>query len=498
MELQKETRRRFYVKVDNPVRVDIDGVHADGDVIEFCKEGAEHTFKTFEDCQKWIEQFQKNKNEFAPLSRVSKNFDNLKTKAVKVNDDLWSKMTPFMIAPDDFEQSDFVIFQNQLANTAPDRDGERFSLGFLKSLGKSIVGRSKISDHNRTGNSEGRFFDAQIEKLSADEFVQTLDFVPDRQFIKKLKAIEEQEGGIHWLITKYYMIIEGNEKMVNDIKAGIKGRFMSIGFAPPQGPIAVKDKNGESVLYYEWSNTKDYEVEAIEASDVFLGAQYGAGNRKSYKDSSDIPVIDSVEIEISAESEGLQNPQKTDDDEKSTNSANSEVKTMKFEVKALEFEADVDIQEEHQEAIEKAFADVESKVSEMVDSHEKAIQEKADEIKSVQKERDDLKAVIGDETKESIEKAKNEAKTLRDDLENWILKAQYALKQFNFDEKEAKQAVLAEKTLDELFELRKTVTAELSKKEGFNAAQLSSDFDFEQEKKDEPKKVINYSAYKLD
>ena len=80
MELQKETRSRFFVKVEQPIKVDIDGVRADGDVIEFWKSGAALTFKSLEDCQKWFDQYKENNFDFVPMQRVSKSFEDVQTK----------------------------------------------------------------------------------------------------------------------------------------------------------------------------------------------------------------------------------------------------------------------------------------------------------------------------------------------------------------------------------------------------------------------------------
>jgi hypothetical protein len=485
MELIKETRSKFVVKVSRPVKVDIDGVRADGDTIDFFKTH----YKTLEDCQKWVEAYSKGEG-FIPRSRVAKGFENVHTKAVKVTDDVWTKMSRFMVAPGEFTPDDFAVFKSQLANTAPDRDGQRFSLDFLKSLQKSIIGKSKLTGHDHSTTGEGRFFDAEIEKLSVDEFVETLDFVPDRNFLKKLGKIETEEGGVHWLLTQYYMP-KTMEREINAIKSGIKGHFMSIGFAPPQGPIAIKEGGEGEILYHEWQNAKDFEVEAIEGSDVYLGAQYGAGNRKSYKDATDIPAI-SVDEEKSAESDDSLDPQTDDQSVNNINTANSEVK-MKFELKSLDLAAELEVQDEQKETIENAFAIIEAKVTSMVDEHAQEIATKEAELDEVQKSVDGLKAEIEAQKAESVR-----AKAFREDVENFVLKAQYALKQFAFEEIEAKRAALAGKTDAELFEIRKGLTAELAKQPKFNAGQLSPDYNFDDGGQPAEKKLQYQAPYVLD
>lgn len=475
MELERETRSRYYIKIDKPTKVNIDGVKADGDTVEFFKTH----YKTFDDCKKWLDQYSKSGG-FIPMSRVAKGLDNVHTKAVKITSDIWDKMTKYMVSPDEYSPADFVVFQNQLANTAPDRDGQRFSVDYLKSFKKSIVGKSKLNGHDHTATGEGRFFDAEVEKLSVDDFIETLDFVPDKQFIKKLGKIEKNEGGIHWLLTKYYMPVT-NEKEINDIKTGIKGHFMSIGFAPPQGPIAVKDDGGkDEILWYEWQNTKDFEVEAIEGSDVYLGAQYGAGNRKSYKDGADIPAI-SVDDEDSAQSDEPLNPQ-TDESGKTLN-IKKETK-MNVKIKSLA----IDLEIENQEAAEKAFADVDEKIIAMQNDLKAAEENLAAEKKNVEQANEKI-AELGKSIESASVVAEN-YKTLREDIENWILKVRVGLGQLKFVELEAERKKLAEKTIAELFEIRKSVTDDLAKKPGFNAAQLS--IDYEEPKTD--KKELRFTA----
>ena len=115
----------------------------------------------------------------------------------------------------------------------------------------------------------------------------------------------------------------------------------------------------------------------------------------------------------------------------------------------------------------------------------------------------DVKEVFGDEyTVDNLKNAKEKTesfKTLREDLENFLLKSMHALGQIKFEEKESKLTELKSKTIDELFETRKTITESLAKEKNFNAAQLSPDFDEEKHiEKDEKHELINVSPFTLD
>jgi len=493
MILQKESSRFYYFKVDEKVDLDVDGIKSDGKIIKFPKESSrngarfQRAFKSADQCTAWFNQYKANDMNFVPMQKVAKDIPHVSQKAISVTDTMWEKMKQFMVVPDDFTKDDFVVFESQLANTAPDRDAERFTKAFLKSLMKTIIGKSKLTAHEHYTVGEGVFFDSTVEKYSVDEFVQTLENVPDKEFLYKLNKIADAEGGLYWGVTKYYMNKEIHADKITRIKTG-EAAPMSIGFRAPQAPIAVKDeRDSETTLFWEWDNAKDFEAEAIEGSDVYLGAQYGARNRKDFQSGNDPDDKNNQSAKTGNTDAGEVKTKKT-----------NEVKRMKFQIKSLDWEKEIDVPEDNQEAIEKAFADIETSAAEVNED----LKQKNTDLIAAQETIKNVKEVFGDEyTVDGLKDAKEKAesfKTLREDLENFLLKSMHALGQIKFDEKETKLTELQSKTLEELFDVRKTVTAELAKAKNFNAAQLSPDFKEEDVKKEEKHEILNQTPYTLD
>jgi hypothetical protein len=158
-----------------------------------------------------------------------------------------------------------------------DRDAERLSLGVLQSFTKSIVGKSKLNNHNWFNTGEGRFFDSRLLKYDdPQEFSETLGFVPYKKFINHLKRILDIEGGLYWFAPKFYMHVIDSDAITR-MKAGVTSP-MSIGFRYPL-LVDVKDEKSGELLWREYRNSENQEAEALEGSHVFLGAQYGASSK---------------------------------------------------------------------------------------------------------------------------------------------------------------------------------------------------------------------------
>jgi len=213
-----------------------------------------------------------------------KSFHVKNEKVSEIQDSDWNKMIAFMVNPDQFEKDDFAVYNGWIAHNFVDRDGERFNRDILKSFARTITGKSLLRGHDHSGTGYGRFFSASLVKVDIDRALEIAGSVDRKDFKKHLEKIQEIDGGIFFLVAKYYILKDGNEKLIRSIDSGIVSD-MSIGFrAPDIEP--VYDDNGESILWWEFQNTKTREGEAIEASHVFLGAQPGARTRleeKSFK-----------------------------------------------------------------------------------------------------------------------------------------------------------------------------------------------------------------------
>lgn len=212
------------------------------------------------------------------------------TKAAGMADAEWEKIKGLMVNPDKFEPEQVRVFESQLAHNFIDRDGERFSKDVLKSFARSIVGKSVLTGHNWGALGSGRVFDAKLEKATIEETLAMIGPNPEKGLSKHLAKVAETDGGIYWLVTKYYMLAD--DPMVQMVDAGIV-QDMSIGFRAPE---RVEVKNDDKAAWREYRNTKDQDAEALEQSFVFLGSQYGARTRKDFDGTEDEPKNDEVEM----------------------------------------------------------------------------------------------------------------------------------------------------------------------------------------------------------
>ncbi len=150
-----------------------------------------------------------------------------------------------------------------LCNDRYDRTGERFPLAYLERFRDTLVGKALLVSHDRKGLPLGRFFKAEVAQDPVD--------------------------GTQWLITHVYLVkTPGNEELRAQIDGGILAH-VSVGF---RWADLLCDLCGRSYfrgdcphligqLYDGHECTATYggdprRVEAVEASLVFLGAQYGS------------------------------------------------------------------------------------------------------------------------------------------------------------------------------------------------------------------------------
>jgi len=529
MQYIKESERFFYFSIDDSIPIKVDGVSSNlaDATIKFPKKSFRNDrenrfplcFETPAQCNDWYKIYLESDMKFAPLSKLQKSIT-VTQKAVSVTDDLWSKMTPHMVSPEEFKKEDFVVFESQLANSAPDRDTERFTANFLKSLMDTIIGKSKLTGHQHGTIGEGVFFDSRIEKYTAEEFLETLGVMPDKSFLSKLKMIEEKEGAIRWGVAKYYMDKTINAEKIRKIQSGAAAP-MSIGFSAPQSPYRVDDpKDKEKTLYWEWDNSPEFKAEALEGSDVYLGAQYGARNRKDFgidvteneKDLTvnlskykHIPAIQELIKEIETGETADESGETAEDKsaESGTNAASDKqdgVIQMKFNLKSLNYEVDVEVAEEQEKAIDSAIQEIDSKVSEIVEDRD----DQATKLTTATETIKGFTDVFGEtdtlETAKDAHSKMDDYKALREDAENFVLKSMHILGKVKFEDKDDKVKELTEKSITELFDIRKTLTAELAKLKDFSLAQLSNDYEENDhgEKEEKTSEVINESPYTLD
>ena len=315
MQLVSESRRNFVFEIPQVVQIELNkakGLRLDecdhirfGDYVTIkqnqllfpkLRPGDDRPwiFNSIDDCEKWISKYEAEvrMNGFRPMERVDKTYVGIKSNSLKINPSDWEKIQSYFSSGDEFEESDFVIFESYLANNFLDRDGERFPLDVLKSFQKTIVGKSKITAHQWGPPGNGRFFKARIEEMTIEQALKLIGATSNKNMRKHLDKVKEVDNGIYFLVPTYYMlnVTEQEQNDVRQIRAGIV-KDMSIGFRAPRKIQLAEDftefdyyddvPDGKKILWVEYRNTKEYEAEALEGSHVFLGSQFGAQTYKS-------------------------------------------------------------------------------------------------------------------------------------------------------------------------------------------------------------------------
>lgn len=151
--------------------------------------------------------------------------------------------------------ADVSVYTMQVANDQVDRDGERFTVEVLHDFAASLVGKALLEGHDWGPVGIGRFF----------------------------KAWVESQNGVTWLMAKAYLLNEDEDaaEMITKLNGGVAS-FVSVGFYCPDR-VQVQDATGAA--YGEYRRGPNGEPgEAIEASMVFLGAQYDAAVVKGITD----------------------------------------------------------------------------------------------------------------------------------------------------------------------------------------------------------------------
>lgn len=154
----------------------------------------------------------------------------------------------------------------RLANDQYDRTDERFPRSYLQRFAETLPGKSLLGNHDSRSFPLGRFFHAEVRTAPS---------------------------GPTWLQTKFYMArTPGNEETRQQIDAGVFSHT-SIGYRYDD---LTCDICGKSYFSYDCSHLsgREYDgkrckltysgnlaqVEALEGSLVYLGAQYGAQTAK--------------------------------------------------------------------------------------------------------------------------------------------------------------------------------------------------------------------------
>ena len=386
MKILKDSRRNFQFTIDEEYEDKDDGsVKITDGVLYFAKS----KFSSMEECETWWAENEDDfKPKFAPGKKLKKKIQWVENKVAGVTDAEWAKIKALMTRPDGFSKEDVAVYHPIVAHNLYDRDDESFTKNnVLTGFVKTAPGKPVLIAHYHGPPGEGRIFDAKLVKIEDPEAT----FGPLPKDVKKqIPKIIERDGGIYGLETPFYMLVD-DYMFIRKIDAGII-KDMSIGFAA-SAKEPIKDKDGNTVF---WDFTGDGDF--MEVSFVWLGAQYGAQNRKDFNankpDASDDNPPNS---EGSQKDAALKDPSKKKEN------------IMNLNFKSLDLEIESDSPEELQSAVDE-------KVSEILDRENAAndkLKNAQDELETTQAELKTLKDAIGDD---DLQKLKDTAKAHRDGL----------------------------------------------------------------------------------
>jgi hypothetical protein len=185
MDFVNENRRKYFFK--NPFDFEFSnyGIKTDGELISFPKNHPENngkgrnTFNSVDECKDWIMEYNYNAANFKSMERRDKVFFDIRSKVLNSEGE-FEKIKPFMLDPDGVSPDEIYVVESNLANNVIDRDVERFSAATLRNLGLSIVGKSKLENHDWSSLGTGTFYESNIVKYAdIQDFKDTLGFVPD-------------------------------------------------------------------------------------------------------------------------------------------------------------------------------------------------------------------------------------------------------------------------------------------------------------------------------
>lgn len=288
MKLLKETRKYYLFSIDGFRHEIINGIKLEGDMAWFPRSYPEgqktdyintensdkETFRTVEDCEQWYSDHVKgdvmtHKKEFV-----------IQNKGIDPTDQDWELMKKWMSNPQNFTKDDFRIYEDWTAHNIVDRDGERFSPGYLEALNKTIIGKLKMiqNPHDWRMRGEGKYFKSRIETMDVSHAVDIIGPHPDPNYKKMMDRVAQIDGGIKWSVATFY-IGKRKKELIPDLDDGTAGPS-SVGFRGPSA-VEVKDDDG-NILWMEYQLAEGEGAETVECSTPGVESQYGAGVKKGF------------------------------------------------------------------------------------------------------------------------------------------------------------------------------------------------------------------------
>jgi len=421
--LTKSRNYFTYLLAEECENIDLDGVKYDGELLRF----STSDFKDPKECETWFKLHDNQfKKKFVSSETQYKILHMFKTESSSTTDSEWEKIQSHMTRPGEFKKEDVVVYHPLIAHNLIDRDIERFQKLQLDGFVKSFPDKSILMGHQQNLPGVGRIFDAQIESKSIDETLEIVRDMP-RKYKDLIPTATKSDNGINFVRISFYTL-KSKVDFVRDMDAGII-KDMSLGFHA-DGIRAIKDAD-KNTLYWEYTG----EGEALEASFVWLGAQYGAQNQKNAKDT---PPTDPVETD--------DNPLKSEELE--THAAKKDINITggpKVKLKSKALDLDIEFTEE---TIETAQTELDEKVSKAFEA--------LDGIDGLMADRDELvslKAVLGDDINpDSAKQLKEQANARRTELIEEVIKYGSLIELIKSEDVEAKREQFGDLEVDALSE----------------------------------------------
>lgn len=239
---------------------------------------------------------------------------------------------------------DFVIFEDWLCFNLIDLEMDRFSVSVLNRLKETIIGKRKLIGHDWSGYSgiAGRYYKSRIEIQPIEKAFEALKSnLPGGPLLELQRRIAEADGGVHWLVASYY-VLKKKESLIDEIDSGYYPS--SIGII---GRTAFEVVDELSGIKYDEYKVND-RLRAVEGSFVGVEAQPGAESK-------------ALSVSLKTKEKRMK----------------PKFYLERFGIKAV---LDPDTLEDD---VKSVIESVEKGISDMEESHKKAIDEKDEEIQTL-------------------------------------------------------------------------------------------------------------------
>ena len=202
---------------------------------------------------------------------------------VAAEDDTLALINQFALHP--LSPDDVYVRRMVLANDHLDRDHERFSEEVLREFARTLPGKSFLVGHQHGAAPVGRFFHAEVMPAAHPQQTPDCGLQAAATPAPSSRSLESGARSLHLVASFYTVKTQDNEGFRQQIDGGVYS-YVSLGFRCQQllCDICGKDMKSSLCPHYPGKSyngsaatgTWKGQAEALEASLVYLGAQFGA------------------------------------------------------------------------------------------------------------------------------------------------------------------------------------------------------------------------------